>query len=817
MLYLLFAFVHPSTGIAPVRERVTHNKPVITMPAPLIIIPSKQWSTLLEEHFESGMPAEWTVLNWNGDGFTWTTGTTYDLDPEPPDYGTAYAYYSDDDAGSSAPQSQPGEDILTPPVYIAPYDTVRIIFAYGNSWTYDYDDIFGVWIRTFSGGAWSSWTNIANYPNETSGYDTIDIISSKVIYDSVQVMWRYSDNGGWNYACGIDNVYILGHFPPPEDHDVGTLSFTSPPQFYNTNTYYNVTATFKNFGLNPETFSTMFYLFDEDMNVFSWKESTNISLNPDDTIRIEFASAPTGNRKKILKRALTTLTGDERTLNDTLEQWIYADIDGRSFYNESDPHPPIYPDKDVPYTVWTYISNDGAVDDTFDITIEITLNGNPIFTGSLLDHYIPGNTEYSHFWGQVSFNEYGDYQLKQIISSPYDIRNGNDTLIVNGRVVAWKPVTNMPQILMDHCVVFDGSKVYVFGGYNGASSISDLYIYSFAKGSWTTGASLPIDLCMADACILGDTIYFPGGNSYSSGSIIDNLYKYSISGDNWTVSPGTGEPCWFYACEAANGKVYKIGGYNDGTGQMYASTWEYDPTTGNWTKKSDMPFACELMFSFSRNDTIYLVGGFDGTNIRNETRFYDAVNDVWTMDNSIFAYYPIGIWGGSSVLYKDTLFCLGGVNTSWVLCDSVYYYNDVSNEWILHSRLTRPVYRADGCGIEGLGKSDYDGKYIFGGSVGGFSPIDTVFANIAPTVGIPDKPKEVSISFTKKIGPEIRFVVNGKGSYNISIFDVTGRIVKRLKTQGGVPVSVSTREYKKGIYFIKVNGIDKAEKIILIK
>ena len=813
MLYLLFALGLPSTGINSMKEKVHQNNTIVMPTIPFELKLPKQWVTLLEEHFESGMPAGWTVVNGNSDGYQWTTGTNGDLGSyTPPDYGTAYAFYSDDDAGSTAPPSQPGEDIITPAVYTAGMDTIRVIFAYGNNWTWNGDDIFGVWVRQFTGGSWSGWVNVANYPNETSGYDTLEYTN---LIDSIQVMWRYSDNGGWNWAVGLDNVYIIGHSLPPVDNDVGTLSISSPENFYQLNTYYNLTATYKNFGLNPEIFDAYYETFDKDMNPVHYFYSTNISLNAGDTIRIDFASGGTFNNKKLLLRAWTYLSGDQRTFNDTLEKWIYADIDGWSYNSSPTPTPPILAKPNVSYDLIENFSNAGAVGDSFDIYITVTLNGNPIFEDSLIDYYIEGISGYSHNWGNIVFPEEGNYTITQIITSPYDIRNGNDTLVINGFVSKWEFFVNMPQPLMDHNVVTDGSKIYVFGGYNGSNSITNLYIYDFSTG-WTTGASLPIDLCMGDACILGDTIYFAGGNSYSAGSIIDSLYKYSITGNNWTVSPGTGEPCWFYTLKPAQGKIYKIGGYNNGAGVMYASTWEYNPSTGSWTKKADMPFACELMFSDVKNDTIYLIGGYDGTNIRNETRFYDAVNNNWRMDNSIFAYYPIAAWGGGCAFYKDTLFVIGGVNSAWELTDSVFFYDKSSNAWVLDGYLTRPVYRTDGVGYTGA-KGPNDGIYLCGGSIGGFSPIDSVFERKTGITGIPEE-RKTDVRFTSRIGSRIEFVIEGKGSYDVSIFDITGRKVKEISSVlSGRPITITGNDVKKGVYFVKVSGIDKAFKVILLK
>ena len=122
---------------------------------------------------------------------------------------------------------------------------------------------------------------------------------------------------------------------------------------------------------------------------------------------------------------------------------------------------------------------------------------------------------------------------------------------------------------------------------------------------------MPIDLCMYDAAIIGDTIYIPGGYSYSTGTTIDSFFKYSISSNSWSTEPGVEDSLWFYSTLTVNGKLYRIGGHNNVTGITSKSTWEYDPSTGSWSKKADIPYPIELMARWVRNDTIFIAGGVD--------------------------------------------------------------------------------------------------------------------------------------------------------------------------------------------------------------
>ncbi len=172
--------------------------------------------TLLYEDFEDGMPSDWVVNDGNADGVSWVVGTTPDISTyTPPDYETQYAYYSDDDAGSGAPQSTPGEDFITPAVYSLPYDSLVLSYAYG--WReYGTDvgpDYYGVFMREFTNNSWGNWQEINQYPgpDDISGWDTIRV-SAKVSADSIQFMWRYYESyAEWAWACAVDNILLLGY------------------------------------------------------------------------------------------------------------------------------------------------------------------------------------------------------------------------------------------------------------------------------------------------------------------------------------------------------------------------------------------------------------------------------------------------------------------------------------------------------------------------------------------------------------------------------------------------------------------------------
>jgi hypothetical protein len=166
---------------------------------------------LIDEDFETGMPAGWTVIDGNNDGYTWTTGTTFDLlYVQPPNYGTAYAYYSDDDAGGGAPAGT--EYLISPAVSCAAATIMTLSHSWGHNLMGLY--IYGTTqVRLHDGISWDPWSTLATYPYTANGVDTFHL-DSYLPAESVQVQFTYEDPlGEWSFAFGIDNVLLEANIP----------------------------------------------------------------------------------------------------------------------------------------------------------------------------------------------------------------------------------------------------------------------------------------------------------------------------------------------------------------------------------------------------------------------------------------------------------------------------------------------------------------------------------------------------------------------------------------------------------------------------
>jgi len=178
----------------------------------VVLIPQGQTvvCTLLFENFEQGIvPSGWTVIDGNNDGYKWTVGTTGDLGSyTPPNYGTAYAYYSDDDAGSGVINYN--EELLTP-IIAVPQSATNLTFKYGYGFrVYQTGEKYRTHFRKKVGGVWTNWQQLKVYTSSGSGTDSIDL-TNQLPCDSIQFRFFYSDSTAsshWGWACASDNVLI---------------------------------------------------------------------------------------------------------------------------------------------------------------------------------------------------------------------------------------------------------------------------------------------------------------------------------------------------------------------------------------------------------------------------------------------------------------------------------------------------------------------------------------------------------------------------------------------------------------------------------
>jgi len=208
-------------------------------------------------------------LDGNGDGYTWQCGTTGDLGSyEPPDYGSAYFFYSDEDAGYGS--YTPYETMISPSIDVSGYPIVKVIYSYG--------------VNLVEGSQMSVEISCGDtlvtktYTGQVNGWDTVYITQPG---NSLTIEVNYTEEMGiWSFACGIDNITVLGGNPPQVDVGVETAYGYCQPAV-------SIVALVRNFGQT----------YVENIGVscsiepFGWYDQTTIAgLSPGEVAEVLFVA-----------------------------------------------------------------------------------------------------------------------------------------------------------------------------------------------------------------------------------------------------------------------------------------------------------------------------------------------------------------------------------------------------------------------------------------------------------------------------------------------------------------------------------------------
>ena len=270
--------------------------------------------------FETGLQG-WTHTNGLPFPGGWDVESSYTHTP-PPSPGDSTLWIDPDAYGGGI-----GPDTAWSPVFI-PDSTLTQwvkygVEFYGSSGMYT-DDLY-VGIRTYTGGAWNSPVELKHYVQGSpfNGWDSVDV-SAYNTADRMQIYFCYTDNYTWGYWNGVDNISVNGILYV-SSHDVGAASIDVPGSVVDPFTTFTPTATFRNFGSNPETFDAYYKIDSAGTNVYL--ESVNITLNPGDDSTHEFTDYTSGDDGVVYDiYAYTVLPGDENPGNDTTykQTTVYA-------------------------------------------------------------------------------------------------------------------------------------------------------------------------------------------------------------------------------------------------------------------------------------------------------------------------------------------------------------------------------------------------------------------------------------------------------------------------------------------------------------
>jgi hypothetical protein len=268
------------------------------------------------------------------------------------------------------------------------------------------------------------------------------------------------------------------------------------------------------------------------------------------------------------------------------------------------------------------LSCDGLTDPNGPTWQEISTDGVPARWGHVAV-YDPKRDRMVVFGGDgLSLNEQAEF---------HDTAQRNDVWALDMTTLAWSrlPATNAPTPRTDLAAVLDADRdrLVVIGGRVGfASSIDEVWAYSFADGSWKQLQKGPSARHDIPAATDGKKAWVFGGAGGFLQSL-DDLWELDLASETWTQLPEPGaRPAarTSGALEFYQGALYLSGGH-DAT-KVQRDSWRYDLAAQSWQKLGEsgeliggahfghaLDVACaSLMFSAGDNLDNYNVAFTDG-------------------------------------------------------------------------------------------------------------------------------------------------------------------------------------------------------------
>ncbi len=188
-------------------------------------------------------------------------------------------------------------------------------------------------------------------------------------------------------------------------------------------------------------------------------------------------------------------------------------------------------------------------------------------------------------------------------------------------------------------------------------------------------------------CTDDDEVYVYGGKDTSSR--LSDMWRYEESTDRWLWLPGGPGPALsgMVAWSRNDDQLWMYGGRDDG-GSVYADLWRYDRGTRVWTKQvpaagpSPGPRFGSASWYRASTNTLYLYGGRPGTRLPQE-------QELWTLDMPTLTWTllrqtnePGAMDDGHSVIAQNKAYLFGGANqNNSVVSNTLWTFNLDDNTW----------------------------------------------------------------------------------------------------------------------------------------
>ncbi|CEM25889.1 unnamed protein product [Vitrella brassicaformis CCMP3155] len=189
-----------------------------------------------------------------------------------------------------------------------------------------------------------------------------------------------------------------------------------------------------------------------------------------------------------------------------------------------------------------------------------------------------------------------------------------------------KPIGEPPAHRSDHSMVLYGTTAYIFGGFDGSNRLNDVGVLSLAGESkrWLANGSAqnpPENRFGHTAVVYENGMYVFGG--WNGQNTLSDLYEYVFGTNEWIkVEPRGSAPKSRYRHSAVIGgtKMFVFGGVDE-THTRYADIHVFDCQARTWTQletHGDVPSGRTWHRAVMHRGYMHILGGFDGDQRQND-------------------------------------------------------------------------------------------------------------------------------------------------------------------------------------------------------
>jgi len=182
-----------------------------------------------------------------------------------------------------------------------------------------------------------------------------------------------------------------------------------------------------------------------------------------------------------------------------------------------------------------------------------------------------------------------------------------------GELGTWSQVRSMPQAGCAYAIAAYEGELYLFGGWNGSTYVSESYRYDPVANEWHALSPMPTRRGFVGAGVIGEHIYVVGG--YDGEAELATCEVYDPRADNWAACPSMTVPRGGIGTAVIANTLYVIGG----GWQSYLVENEYfspdpsNPGEGTWqTFSSPLLQEWRNLGVTASETTLHAIGGWDG-------------------------------------------------------------------------------------------------------------------------------------------------------------------------------------------------------------